>query len=74
MGEVGGAVQRIDDPARGRRIAAVIAAFFGQDAVAGIAGAQAGDDQILGSFVELGHQIGTDALTAGRMTGVRPDA
>ena len=57
--EVGGAVQRIDDPlvAAGARGVARGAAFLGEDQVLGVGLAQLGDDLALGGPVDLGHEV-----------------
>ncbi|MPN02045.1 hypothetical protein SDC9_149258 [bioreactor metagenome] len=58
MDEVGGAVQRIDDPHEFRRLGAMLAArFFGQDAVLRVSGEKGFDDGALARHVDLGHKI-----------------
>ena len=56
VGEIGGAVQRVDKPAVFRG-ALVTAALFGHDAVRGKVGAQALDDQLFAGAIGLGHQV-----------------
>jgi hypothetical protein len=61
--EVGGAVQRIDDPAPGRVLAPVLAGFLAQPAIGRAAAQQIFLDHPLGLAVGLGHEI---ARTLGR--------
>ncbi len=56
VGEVGGAVQRIDEPAEFRG-ALVAAALFGHDAVGGEVGAQAFHHEFFTGAVGFGHQV-----------------
>ena len=56
MREVGGTVERIDNPSMLAR-ACVRAALFGQDRVAGKGAAEGADDDALRLVVGLGHQI-----------------
>ncbi len=56
--EVGGAVQRVDDPDEFRILRAVLAArFLGEDAMARIGGEQGLDDGLLARVVHLGHEV-----------------
>ncbi|MNV28253.1 hypothetical protein D3C71_1194380 [compost metagenome] len=58
MDEVGGAVQRVDDPDKFRILGAVFAArLFGQDAVAGVGRQQRLDDDFFGRVVHFGHKV-----------------
>jgi len=51
--EIGGAVERVDDPARLVRAAG--AALLGEDRVLGIMVADDGDDLALGGAIDLGR-------------------
>jgi hypothetical protein len=57
--EVGGAVERIDDPEVVGAFAAAFmqAAFFAKDAVGWVRLAQGGDDALLGGAIDFGHVI-----------------
>ena len=56
--EVGGAVQRVDDPDMVGVLGAVLAArFFGQDGMLGVGVEQRFDDDALGGLVYLGHKV-----------------
>jgi hypothetical protein len=60
--EVGGAVERVDDPQVLAVLGAMLAArLFGQDCVAGVGGQQGFDDRLLGRLVDLGDEV-VDAL------------
>src|ERR1039458_10488544 len=56
VGEVGGAVQRIDIPAEAAAVG-IARALFADDVMLVPRGAQAGDDQLLAGAVGLGDQI-----------------
>ena len=56
--EVGGAVERIDDPARLVRIALDLAAFLEQHAPVGPGVAQLLDERLLGALVGHRHEVG----------------
>ena len=68
MRVVGGAVERVDDPAPARA-AAGRAALLGQDRVVGERLGETADDELLGALVHLGHQIGRGALERDAMGG-----
>jgi hypothetical protein len=56
--EVGGAVQRVDDPGELAVLGAMLAAgLLGQDAVAGVGLEQRLDDGLLGRLVDLGDEV-----------------
>ena len=58
MDEIGGAVQRVDDPDIVGILGAMRAAgFFGQDAVAGIGGEQGLDDDLFAGLIDLGDEV-----------------
>ena len=58
MDEVGGAVQRINDPDVVRMLGAVrVAGFLGQDAVAGVGRQKRLDDGLLCGVIHLGHEV-----------------
>ena len=58
MQEVGGAIQRVDDPDELAVLRAMLAAgFFGQDGVTGVGGEQDLDDRGLSRLVDLGHKV-----------------
>ncbi len=56
--EVGGAIERVDDPARLVRIALDLAAFLEQHAPVGPGVAQLLDDRLLGALVGHRHEVG----------------
>jgi hypothetical protein len=56
--EVGGAIERIDDPQVLAVLGAVLAArLFGQDGVAGVGGEQDFDDRPFGRLIDLGDEV-----------------
>ena len=57
MEEVGGAVERIDDPGVGRVGAVVVAAFLAEEAVAGPGLGQLGAERLLGLAVGGGDEV-----------------
>ena len=58
MNEVGGAVQRVNDPDEFAVLGAVLAArFFGQDAMAGVSRDQHVDDGFFSLLVHLGDEV-----------------
>jgi|GEM_PF-4959499 len=59
MEEVGGPVQRVDDPAQIRIRPPPGAAFLGQDGVVGVDGTDDFQDGLFGSPVHLTHEIVT---------------
>ena len=65
--KIGGSVERIDDPAWLVASAAVVAAFFGEDAVVGKATAQLGADDFFRRAIVTGDQIGGRGLAFSRM-------
>jgi len=68
VGEIGRAVERIDDPERGRSVP-VSAAFFGQDGVPGERSLDRFQDERLGLEIGLRDQVDL-ALVVGRQAGV----
>ena len=70
MREVGGAVERIDNPSMLAR-AGVRTAFFGEDRVAGKRAVERADDGALGFVVGFGHQIDRVGL-AGDLDTAKP--
>jgi hypothetical protein len=58
VNEVGGAVQRIDDPDAIRILGSMLAArFLGQDPVLGIGGEQGFDDRLFAGVVDFGDEV-----------------
>ena len=60
MQEVGGAVERIDDPAMGLVVADDLAALLHQEAVAGPRLRQLAEDDLLGPVVGGGDEVRRD--------------
>ena len=68
MRKVGGAIERVNDPARGGVISAVGTAFFGENPMVREATLDRSADDFLGGAVEAGDQVGSTRLVFGIVT------
>jgi len=57
MGEIGGAIQRINNPFIRRRLIGMYPFFFGQNLMGGLGLLEQGDNGVFRFAVGIGHQI-----------------